>query len=155
MFAVFIFVDVDYLFECLGWHSLWVSLTTLRGTLQLVATTGVSKLPSSKPSSPTPWLCSLCVRPGILQAGFARSPFCHRISCPRLTGKSLQLGAVVMGPAVLPASKLLFLTSPCLGGQACCHLGWSVVPCLLGPRTWLRAELSLAVSARLCSQLLP
>lgn len=113
---LFLWMSTTYL-SVLGGIPFGFSLTTLRGTLQLVATRGVSKLTSSKPSSPAPWLCSLCVRPGSLQAGFARSPFCHRISCPRLTGKSLHFGAVVMGPAVLPASKLLFLTSPCLGGK--------------------------------------
>lgn len=128
------------------------SLTTLRGTLQLVATRGVSKLPSSKPSSPASWLCSLCVRPGSLQAGFAGSPFCHRISCPQLTGKSLQLGAVVMGPAVLPVSKLLFLTSPCLGGKPVATLAglWSRA-------CWAPAHLakSRAVLGSKCSALFP
>lgn len=151
---LFLWLLTTYL-SVLGGIPFGFSLTTLRGTLQLVATSGVSKLLSSKPSSPAPWLCSLCVRLGSLQAGFARSPFCHRISCPRLTGKSLQLGAVVMGPAVLPPSKLLFLMSPCLGASLLPP--WLVCgPVLVGPpHIWLRAELSLAVSARLCSRLLP
>lgn len=123
---LFLWLLTTYL-SVLGGIPFGFSLTTLRGTLQLVATRGVSKLPSSKPSSPAPWLCSLCVRLGSLQAGFARSLFCHRISCPRLTGKSLQLGAMVMGTAVLPASKSLFLTSPCIGGKPVATLAglWS------------------------------
>lgn len=44
MFAVFIFVDVDYLFELLGF-----SLTALRGILQLAATRGIIRLRRSCP----------------------------------------------------------------------------------------------------------
>lgn len=82
----------------------------------------IPNLPGQRPGSAPCVLGRAVSRPALLEAHFATGFCAHGF-----TGKSLQFGAVVMGPAVLPASKLLFLTSPCLGGKPVATLAglWS------------------------------
>lgn len=87
LFAVFIFVDVDYLFELLGWHSLWGSVWQLwEGSCSwwppkcLWAPCFITP---AKHAGFGSWALDWAFS----RQGFARSPFCNRISHLELTGK--------------------------------------------------------------------
>lgn len=107
----------------------------------------IPNLPAQRPGSAPCVLGRAVSRPALLEAHFATGFCAHGF-----TGKSLQFGAVVMGPAVLPASKLLFLTSPCLGGKPVATLAglWS---CACRAPTHLAK--SRAVLGSECSALFP